>query len=446
MFKNKNSCQFISEYRRGILISERTCRLQSEESHPDSAQQLSKDSLNLNEAEVQDNAELNEQIKQTLIHTLSSPAKTNLDPPERIVPGKCNIEKRSNKQRKQNVNSKKSNNESSETLLAQKYYISSLENKVNHLENLVSVLQKTLDTNTTCSKDKNQGINAESFGTDINRNSENIKIHMLENRLQILENQNIVMNNMILQSQTQAAIRDRQLLMSQYQQPMYMGAPLPGYSHQGFFQVPYVPNQTFIPPHYQQYPQGYDMFRPAYQLDTGVQVPIVQQNQKATVPVSMGGSIQNLHGVQPIVTPQPGQGMGTAQQGPEISQQPLVGVDKGLSASNSKEARTTNIGRGMGKQRKMQQSRDPSKNNHTIHRVNEERNHVQACPSDDQIVRSQVLHQSGTGELLNGKQGGEPANAVVHNESGHFLYIPSLKVLPDVEDLDVVVNLQTTRL
>ena len=29
MFKNKKSCQFISEYRRGILISERNCMLVS---------------------------------------------------------------------------------------------------------------------------------------------------------------------------------------------------------------------------------------------------------------------------------------------------------------------------------------------------------------------------------------------------------------------------------
>ena len=55
--------------------------------------------------------------------------------------------KKNNKTRKQNASNKKSNSESNETLLAQKYYISSLENKVSHLENLVNVLQKTLDTN-----------------------------------------------------------------------------------------------------------------------------------------------------------------------------------------------------------------------------------------------------------------------------------------------------------
>ena len=39
---------------------------------------------------------------------------------------------------------KQVNSNTNDTLIAQKYYISSLENKVNHLENIVAVLRKSL--------------------------------------------------------------------------------------------------------------------------------------------------------------------------------------------------------------------------------------------------------------------------------------------------------------
>ena len=56
--------------------------------------------------------------------------------------------------------------------------------------------------------------NSTYAGTDPCKHSGGVKIHLLENRVTMLENQNVFMNNMLIQNQTQATIRDSQLLMN----------------------------------------------------------------------------------------------------------------------------------------------------------------------------------------------------------------------------------------
>ena len=82
--------------------------------------------------------------------------------------------------------------ENQEILVAQKYYISSLEGKINHLENTLSVLQKAIENGTlvqNLSTEDNTSQNQQSnqkqcFCTG----PEDIKYKLLENRLLILEN------------------------------------------------------------------------------------------------------------------------------------------------------------------------------------------------------------------------------------------------------------------
>ena len=91
----------------------------------------------------------------------------------------------------------------------------------------------SLDTNTSNIDNDNPRNNSTYAGTDPCRHSEGLKFNLLEKRLQMFENQIIFMNNMLIQNQTQATIRDKQLLMnSQYYQPNSMTCTtLPGYSH-----------------------------------------------------------------------------------------------------------------------------------------------------------------------------------------------------------------------
>ena len=135
---------------------------------------------------------------------------------------------------------------------------------------------------------------------------------MLENRLHMLENQNTILNNMFIQNQTQAAFRDRQLLMnSLYSQPIIV-PPLPAYSHPAnhlFPHGPYVPQPMFAPSTYEQFFQSHGVNRPVY---PAMQIPSVNRRPPTTAPgpaTSLSGIAApqpRYKGVQPMAMPQPG--------------------------------------------------------------------------------------------------------------------------------------------
>ena len=111
------------------------------------------------------------------------------------------------KGRKGPNNSKKTgNSDNQETLIAQKYYISSLEGKVNHLENLIKVMGKTVENNSLQSH-RDESIPPAVSGGHSNRSScacsEQINFKLLENRLLQLESQNQMWINLQLQNQLQ---------------------------------------------------------------------------------------------------------------------------------------------------------------------------------------------------------------------------------------------------
>ena len=116
---------------------------------------------------------------------------------------------------------KSSNVENQETLIAQKYYISSLEGKVNHLENLLKVMERTVENN---SEHKNEPAPTASCNSPPNQSScacaDQINYKLLETRLHLLESQNQMWNNLHLQNQLQLQSLVRERLAPYYPQPM----------------------------------------------------------------------------------------------------------------------------------------------------------------------------------------------------------------------------------
>ena len=99
------------------------------------------------------------------------------------------------------TNKKQVTSDSNETLIAQKYYISSLESKVNHLENTVNLLQNTLEKNpqviSSAAHDQDQ--------TSVAHPGNVFTHSQLEYRLNLMENQMLtnlhMQNQMTLQNQ-----------------------------------------------------------------------------------------------------------------------------------------------------------------------------------------------------------------------------------------------------
>lgn len=88
-----------------------------------------------------------------------------------------------------NNNKKQLNSENHETLIAQKSYVSSLEGKINHLENTVNLLKRTLD-NQSSSEQVPVSHRAPAVPSDSHCScSEDTKFRLLENRLHLIENQ-----------------------------------------------------------------------------------------------------------------------------------------------------------------------------------------------------------------------------------------------------------------
>ena len=175
----------------------------------------------------------------------------------------CNIDgnKKSKPRKGQNNGLKKQvNSENQETVIAQKYYISSLEGKINHLENTVNVLQKALESQTL-----NQNIPTEnniSQNQQLNQKqcsctaSEDMKYRLLENRLLILENNSQVMNAMYVQNQMRSVLNERQSMGNTHVpqpmpgiQPTAMNyAPVLTPTYPQYFQRPGVMNQHYVQP------------------------------------------------------------------------------------------------------------------------------------------------------------------------------------------------------
>ena len=210
-----------------------------------------------------------------------------------LVPDKHSVsqaEKKNARVKKQNASSKKQmNSDNNDTLIAQKYYISSLENKVNHLENIVSVLQKSLEN-----KNSSQDFNRNTASANITNQGyvDETIVRLLENRIHILENQTVMLNNLYIQSQTQMVFRERQLLMNAQLQAVQLG-PTPTYAYSPFMGRPppygYFQHQ---PVHYQQfYQHGMPQpVHPAYVPVVNVGPQYVQPRIPVSVPQSDGNT------------------------------------------------------------------------------------------------------------------------------------------------------------
>ena len=380
--------------------------------------------------------------------------------------------KKNNKTRKQNASNKKSNSESNETLLAQKYYISSLENKVNHLENLVNVLQKTLDTNSNNTDNDNPRNKSTYAGTDPCNHSEGVKINLLENRVQMLENQNMFMNTMLMQNHTQAAIRDSQLLMNSqhYQSNVMAGTTLPGYSHPVYHRFQYAQQQPPLTPTYQQLFQAPSMYRPVYPQIPVMQVPGVYQGPVHTVPGfpgvyqgpvhtvpgfaagPSGSTVQHHshHATQPMVIPQPVQREAVPQQAQVEHQQPAQGVVRNRVVTQP----VSQVIRPSTSDQKQQQEQTRAGNNNQGRKWSggNKQRHRQVVEKDNGYKQpessnnAQVQGQVENKEKENRIDKESPESSKKETGTGHFLYIPSLKVPPDVEDLELVISSEMTRL
>ena len=104
-----------------------------------------------------------------------------------------------------NTNKKQAASDSNETLIAQKYYISSLESKVNHLENTVNLLQNTLEN-------KPQSSTSPTIQSTY-PDSDVTTFRHIEHRLNLMETH--MVNN--LQMQNQMALQNQMTLHSLFQ-------------------------------------------------------------------------------------------------------------------------------------------------------------------------------------------------------------------------------------
>ena len=194
----------------------------------------------------------------------------------------CNAEgnKKFKARKGQNNGSKKQGfAKNQETLVAQKYYISSLEGKINHLENTVSVLQKAIENGTLVQNLSNENNTSQNQQSNQKQcfctGPEDIKYKLLENRLLILENHNQVMNAMYIQNQMQTALRESQSTGNIHvPQPVFGVQPTT---------MSYAP---FMPPAYPQFfqwpmPMNHHIIQPV----PNVHIPGIQPVQPTVIPV-----------------------------------------------------------------------------------------------------------------------------------------------------------------
>ena len=265
-----------------------------------------------------------------------------------------------------NNNSKMTvSNEHQETNLAQKYYISSLENKVNYLESTVSLLKTTLNKSeiqpSVCQQNTPIGIDA-----GISETSGDYVLKSVENRLCKFETQ--LMNNLSIQSQlnfqnhmniqNQLAIQNTQLqIASTY--PRFQSI-LPHFDHRyGYINpnmtpiinpgllpaVPQVMNQgvypmhagihvplrqtTVIPTPVMVLPPSYPYCGPPINMQPrsqqyqpyGIQLPM-QPHAVPSQPPNLTAQVQNMH-IKPQYLHVPGQATMGCQQLPVRVQTPV---------------------------------------------------------------------------------------------------------------------------
>ena len=263
--------------------------------------------------------------------------ETNTDNGASDVPLDAN---KKSKGKKGACNVKKSSNmENQETLIAQKYYISSLEGKVNHLENLLKVMERTVENN---SEHKNEPAPTDRCNSQPNRSScacaDQMNYKLLETRLHLLESQNQMWNNLHLQNQLQLQSLVRERLAPYYPQPM-----APVFHQTNPTMGPFI---VSAPPGHIPLTQPYPVQMPFMNFATPAYIPgNIPQN---IVPPNVQGRY-----MVPTVVPNPTQPQASTSRNDitdtvnaHIQRQQQTGSDKmhrrGLGTSNSHKPRSRN--------------------------------------------------------------------------------------------------------
>ena len=390
--------------------------------------------------------------------------------------------KKNSKAKKHNMpNKKQINSDNNDTLIAQKYYISSLENKVNHLENIVTVLQKSLEN-----KNSTDNVHSSSDRAQFSHQSymDEVKVRMLENRMQIIENQTLMLNNLYVQNQTQMAFREGQLLMNP-QIPIVQNGPFPpGYGHSHPFGHPPPPYGYFASqPIYQQqfYQQPHGMFQPVQPM-IHVPVPVVNQGSQylqTRIPVSVIQSDSNTPSSAPA--PHSTARAKTQEQGPTKNDNVYhrrAHYGKGRKRKDLNNQNASDIPTKISIQpelysHQMENDRpehlnSPSDKHSGINHSSSGHSDTVSCDEHQNSqasnlnLQSSKVNQPGTSNDIivldtSFKDSDTSSNGQIVNEEGatgvdqkinkdNFLWIPSLKVPPDVESLEKEMCTQITRL
>ena len=355
-----------------------------------------------------------------------------------------------------NCSKKQSNTDTQETVVAQKYYISSLEGKINHLENTVSVLQKALEGqashNTTSPAHNHITQSQQSHQNQCHcSGAEDIKYKLLENRLLILENHNHVMNTMYMQNQ--AVLRERQAIFNMYPPQMHNiqhipmnCAPVITPNYHQYGPRPGLINQQFVH-NVQPGPIHIPVQRPV-QLPvipvpmTQQQFPMMMNNQYTRPPVIP----VPMNCVQTSVPPQPTgiPAMNTQQMAAPIVQETKVGQTQPVTTMDGEQGRRQQPTVSKPKMRSPERKRQfvPSGKENC------------KGPSPMKIQKEATAHNTDSkmsvlrSENLPYSHSEKPLLENPHREhtAADFLRIPSLtKVPPDMESIQLEVIGETTR-
>ena len=212
-----------------------------------------------------------------------------------------------------NTNKKQASSDANETLIAQKYYISSLESKVNHLENTVNLLQNTLEKNPQVSS--STGHQAPTTCTEADGVFACRQIEQrLEHRFNQMENQ--MTSNMYMQNQM--TLQDQMNLQSLFHCQNQLIIGLSDRQCNPYARI--QPSQGFQYLNQVVHPMGYQyvvpgLVRPPPMYQHPVTIPPLWYPQQATYPVTplqptMPGPVyaqQQRMPDRPIITASSGQ-------------------------------------------------------------------------------------------------------------------------------------------